>query len=48
MELIAQLITTTERGGEPNKAVCLLCYAVELVGGHMESGEQLITHYSLL
>ncbi len=48
MELIEQLITTTERGGEPNKAVSLLCYVVELKGGHMESVEQLITLCSLL
>lgn len=48
MELIEQLITTTERGGELNKAVCLLCYVVELTGGHMDSAEQIITHFSLL
>lgn len=47
MEFIEQLITTKERGGEPNKAVCLLCDVVEQTGGHMESVEQLITHCSL-
>lgn len=37
----------SRRGGEPNKAACLLCDVVELTGGHMESAEQLITQCSL-
>lgn len=48
MELLKQQISTTERGGESNKDVALLCYVVESTGGHMELIEQLITQDYLL